>query len=92
MTVYKRELYDYAECLNLGILLRGRFPRLQQTIERVVIDLLGNWMKRDGSFRSRKLLLGYDNVPMHRWGQSEIFRSLSLILSDGVGLDTFAAK
>jgi hypothetical protein len=92
MTVYKRELYDYAECLNLGMLLRERFPRLEQTIERVAVDLLEHWTKRDGSFRSRKLFLGYDNVPMHRWGQSEVFRSLSLILANGAGFEVFTAK
>jgi hypothetical protein len=92
MTVYKRELYDYAECLNLGMLLRGSFPSMEQTIERVAVDLFEHWTKRDGSFRSRKLFLGYDNVPMHRWGQSQIFRSLSLILSGGMGSEIFAAK
>jgi len=92
MTVYKRELYDYAECLNLGMLLRGSFPSLDEKVERVVTDLLEHWMKRDGSFRSRKLILGYDNVPMHRWGQSEIFRSLSLVLADGVGSEVSATN
>ena len=28
LTVYRRELYDYAECLNLTTLLQGRFPEL----------------------------------------------------------------
>ena len=36
--------------------------------------------KADGSFRSRRLHLGWDNVPMHRWGQSQMFRSLSFYL------------
>ena len=26
LTVYKRELYDWAECINLCLLLRDRFP------------------------------------------------------------------
>lgn len=85
MTVYQQELYDCAECLNLGVLLRGRFPELDQAVERLVEDLLGRWRKRDGSFRSRKLWLGWDNVPMHRWGQSEVFRSLSLIAATEAG-------
>jgi hypothetical protein len=79
MTVYRRELYDYAECVNLCILLRDRFPALQSVLERVVRDLLSRWIKKDGSFRSRELWLGWDNVPMHRWAQSQIFRSLSLL-------------
>lgn len=87
MTVYKHELYDYAECLNLGMLLRGSVPCLEQKIETVTTEILERWTKSDGSFRSRELLLGYDNVPMHRWGQSEIFRSLSLILASRAGYE-----
>lgn len=82
MTIYRRELYDCAECLNLGVLLHGRFPELDRSVERVLADLLHNWKLRDGHFRSRKLLFGWDNVPMHRWGQSQIFRSLCLILAN----------
>src|SRR5438045_1549286 len=60
LTVYKRELYDCAECINLCLLLRDRFPRLQATLETVVREILDNWVKRDGSFRSRRLHLGWD--------------------------------
>ena len=38
-----------------------------------------DWIKPDGSFRSRRLHLGWDNVPMHRWGQSQMFRALALL-------------
>jgi hypothetical protein len=82
LTVYRRELYDCAECINLCLLLRDRFPQLQATLENVVAHILGAWVKRDGSFRSRKLHLGWDNVPMHRWGQSQMFRSLALYLRE----------
>ena len=77
LTVYKRELYDCAECITLCVLLRDRFPMLQGSLENVVTHILDSWVKRDGSFRSRKLHLGWDNVPMHRWGQSQMFRSLA---------------
>jgi hypothetical protein len=80
-TVYRRELYDYAECINLGVLLRGRFPALDRVLHTAVSDLLGRWQKRDGSFRSRELLIGWDDVPMHRWAQSQAFRSLCVFLS-----------
>jgi len=80
LTVYKRELYDCAECINLCLLLRDRFPQLEATLERVVAHILGVWVKRDGSFRSRKLHFGWDNVPMHRWGQAQMFRSLAFYL------------
>jgi hypothetical protein len=80
LTVYKRELYDCAECINLCLLLRDRFPQLEPTLQTVVKDILKDWIKPDGSFRSRKLHLGWDNVPMHRWGQAQMFRSLAFYL------------
>jgi len=82
LTVYKRELYDCAECINLCLLLRGNFPQLETTLETVVEGILKNWIKPDGSFRSRRLHLGWDNVPMHRWGQSQMFRSLAFYLRE----------
>ena len=81
LTVYKHELYDYAECINVCTLLRGRFGELQTTLEKVLSDLLSRWVKQDGSFRSRELLVGWDNVPMHRWAQSQMFRSLAFFVA-----------
>jgi hypothetical protein len=83
LTVYRRELYDYAECVNLATMLRGRFPELDRILVTVVSDLLGRWQKPDGSFRSRQLLVGWDDVPMHRWAQAQMFRSLCFLLSRG---------
>ena len=77
LTVYKRELYDCAESINLCLLLRDRFPQLETTLQTVVEGVLNDWVKPDGSFRSRRLYVGWDNVPMHRWGQSQMFRSLA---------------
>ena len=82
LTVYKRELYDCAECINLCLLLRDRFPQLEAKLETVVKGILKDWIKPDGSFRSRRLHLGWDNVPMHRWGQSQMFRSLAFYLRE----------
>ena len=82
LTVYRNELYDYAECINLCTLLKGRFSELDEILDRALKDLLERWRKKDGSFRSRKLLLGWDNVPMHRWAQAQLFRSLCYFLYD----------
>jgi hypothetical protein len=78
LTVYRHELYDYAECINLAVLLRGRFPALDRILSGV--RSLEGWQQNDGSFRARQLLLGWDNTPMHRWAQSQLFRSLCLLL------------
>lgn len=80
LTVYQRELYDYAECINLGVLLRGRSPELDERTGRTLADISARWQKPDGSFRSRQLQLGWDEVPMHRWAQSQLFRSLCFLL------------
>ena len=80
LTVYRRELYDYAECINLGMLLRGRFEKLDRLVDSVLNQVLTVWQKPDGSFRSRQLLLGWDDVPMHRWAQAQLFRSLCYVL------------
>jgi hypothetical protein len=82
LTVYKRELYDCAECINLCLVLRKLFPELNATLQTVISEVLTNWVKPDGSFRSRRLYLSWDNVPMHRWGQSQMFRSLAYYLSE----------
>jgi hypothetical protein len=83
LTVYRREAYDYAECINLAVLLAGRFPALDEILARV--SKLEGWQRADGSFRSRQLFLGWDNVPMHRWAQSQLFRSLCFLLLEKSG-------
>jgi hypothetical protein len=90
LTIYRHELYDYAECINLATLLRGRFPLLDQRLQTTLADLLSRWQKPDGSFRSRRLMLGWDNVPMHRWAQAQLFRSLAFLFSVQQGNSTGA--
>jgi hypothetical protein len=86
LTVYRRELYDYAECINVAVLLQGRFPDLDRILSLALTDLFKRWQKSDGSFRARELLVGWDNVPMHRWAQSQVFRSLCFFLSKNLKL------
>ena len=93
LIIYRRELYDYAECINLGVLLRGRFEKLDRLVDGVVNQILTVWQKPDGSFRSRQLLFGWDNVPMHRWAQAQLFRSLcSLLFQSGQPAKLTSAK
>jgi hypothetical protein len=92
LTVYKRELYDCAECINLCLLLRDRFPQLDAKLQTVVRGILRDWVKADGSFRSRRLKFGWDNVPMHRWAQSQMFRSLAFYaFEEGAKADSVPA-
>ncbi len=82
LTVYRRELYDYAECINLATLLMGRSKEFDRVASITLQDVLTRWRKADGSFRSRELFFGWDNVPMHRWAQSQLFRSLCFFLHE----------
>lgn len=83
LIVYRRELYDYAEALNLLTLVHPRRADAALAIAQLVEDLLGRWRRPDGSFRSRQLLIGWDNVPMHRWALAQLFRSLAGLLHRG---------
>ena len=80
IVLYRRELYDYAESINLAILQREKDNRFEKILDAQLSDLFSRWQKPDGSFRTRQLLLGWNNVPYHRWGQSQLFRSLSFLL------------
>ena len=80
LTVYRRELYDYAECINLSVLLRGRFQALDSCLASTLNEILSRWQTPEGSFRSRQLYFGWDNTPMHRWASSQLFRSLCFLL------------
>jgi hypothetical protein len=84
MTVYWRELYDCAESINLATLLYGRFPGLDRVLANVVTEVLKRWQRSNGAFRARQLLVGWDNVPMHRWAQSQLFRSFAQMLYRGL--------
>ena len=90
LTIYRRELYDYAECINLAVLFKGQSSALDERLSCTVSDLLQHWQKDDGSFRSRRLLLGWDNVPMHRWAQAQLFRSLCFLLGRMRGVPEFS--
>lgn len=80
LTVYRQELYDYAEAINLSVLLYGQSSLLDERMHSTLNDFFLHWLKQDGSFQSRRLLLGWDSVPMHRWAQSQMFRSLCFLL------------
>ena len=90
-TIYKRELYDYAECINLLTLAQRKFAGVGSRRDVVVDDILRRWQQPRGCFRTRQLLIGWDNVPMHRWGQAQLLRSLCGLLNDSADGTTIPA-
>jgi len=71
------ELYDYAEALNLALLLRAALPT-EPTADELAGRLLDELQMRDGAFVTRVLRGGLRNrVPYHRWAQAQAFCALS---------------
>jgi hypothetical protein len=81
-TLYRRVLYDYAEAINLCLLLRDRFPELEPVRQAILRDLFARWQRPEGGFRTFELLLGWNATPYHRWGHSQLFRALCLCYRD----------
>jgi hypothetical protein len=84
MTLHRRDLYDYAEGINLAQLARELVPEANAVLERLTMDLVEHWQLADGHFVTRELVIGRNKVPYHRWAQSQAFRSLArLVAADG---------
>lgn len=79
LTLYRRELYDYAEGINLALLFINIDADAPAILNGLVDGLLKNWVLPDGHFATRRLLLGRNKIPYHRWAQSQMFRALSLL-------------
>ena len=77
-TLYRRDLYDYAETINLALLVCELYPEALAVAHRVVGDLLENWALPDGRFVTRQMLVGRNTIPYVRWAQSQAFRALTL--------------
>jgi len=78
LTLYRRELYDFAEGINLALLMRDVDAEAGATQERLVTELVDRWMLPDGHFITRQMVLGTNRIPYHRWGQAQAFRALVL--------------
>jgi len=84
LTLRRRELYDYAEGINLGLLLSD-VDRDASAIAMVLLaDVLERWILADGHFVTREKVFGRDTIPYHRWAQAQAFRALSCAVLRGV--------
>ena len=88
LVIYRRELYDLAEAINLSLLLRDRFPQFNTLLHTCLDELLQRWQMKNGAFPTRQLLVGWNRVPMHRWGLSITFRALALFVRSETGAQT----
>ena len=71
-----RNVYDFAEGINLGLLLTD----LDRDASSIAVGLLANvldkWVLADGHFVTRQTIFGRNTVPYHRWAQAQMFRAL----------------
>jgi hypothetical protein len=84
-TLQRRELYDYAEGINLGLLLSAEDGDAAFITRTLRADVLERWTLPDGRFVSRETCFGRDTVPYLRWGQAQVFRALALCGASGLG-------
>jgi hypothetical protein len=78
----RRELYDFAEGVNLALLMRDHDDTAEFILEELLRALLSAWQLPDGHFVTRRTLLGRNAVPYHRWAQSQVFRALALVAAE----------
>jgi hypothetical protein len=76
LTLFRRHLYDYAEGINLALLLRDVDPDAEAIGDRLTHSLLQDWTLPDGHFATERLVVGWNKVPFHRWAQAQTFHAL----------------
>lgn len=77
----KYEMYDYAEGISLGILLKDHIPEAFEKSKWLAIDLINNFQTSKGYFITRVTSLGTKHkIPYLRWPQAQLFYSLTELL------------
>jgi hypothetical protein len=83
LTLQRRELYDYAEGINLGLLLADADRDAWAICTLLLEDVLERWILADGHFATRETVFGRNTIPYHRWAQAQMFRALSCAALSG---------
>jgi hypothetical protein len=76
LTLFTRDLYDYAEGLNLALLLRDVDDDAESIADTLARALVTDWALPEGHFVTRQHRLGKNTVPYHRWAQAQTFHAL----------------
>ena len=76
LTLQRRDLYDYAEGINLGLLLTDVDPDASGIAAVMLAEVLNRWVLADGHFVTRETVFGRNTIPYHRWAQAQMFRAL----------------
>tara|TARA_B100002052_G_C15885033_1_gene601137 strand:- start:3898 stop:5094 length:1197 start_codon:yes stop_codon:yes gene_type:complete len=79
----KYEMYDYAEGIKLGVLLKDEIPNAISKSIELANDLMDNFQTKKGYFITRVTSFGtYHKVPYLRWPQAQLLNSLTLLLKE----------
>jgi hypothetical protein len=79
LTLHRRDLYDYAEGINLAHLLQDEIPAARGVLDSLLRDLIERWILPDGHFVTREFVVGRNTIPYHRWAQSQTFHALARV-------------
>jgi hypothetical protein len=77
LTLHSGDLYDYAEGINLSVHLREVELDAVNVLQGMLRGLVNEWALGDGHFVTRRLIVGRNTIPYHRWGQSQVFHALA---------------
>jgi glycosyltransferase involved in cell wall biosynthesis len=84
LTLYRRDLYDYAEGISLGLLLRDAVEGAEETARHLLREILESWQLPDGHFVTRRSRWRRNAVPYHRWAQAQTFYALTTAVAEGL--------
>jgi hypothetical protein len=75
------EMYNFAEAITLGVLLRNIVPGAFADAQRLARILIDDYQLRDGHFVTRVLVGGLlHTFPFLRWPQAQLFYALTNLL------------
>jgi len=80
----KYEMYDYAEGISLGCLLKDEIEGAFEFSQILATDLIRRFQLKDGHFLTRVTTVGIKNkIPYHRWPQAQLLFALTTLLKVG---------
>ena len=81
INLVKVDLYDFAEGINLGLVLKDIIPEALDKSIILASEIIKNYTTDQGYFITKINFIGQRNkIPYLRWAQSQMFYSLSKLL------------
>jgi len=79
--IVRLEMYDFAESINLGVVLRDDIPEAWELAQRLARVVCQHYQLPDGHFVTRVYAGGIKHtLPFLRWPQSQLFHALTSLL------------